>query len=94
VTVPSSTISLASTMSPGETADILIMSLIVWPTIDPDGTVTNAPPRAPTRTSIRPVASSARSASRTVRRLTPKCSASSRSGASRSPATSLPVTIA
>ena len=76
------------------TADIIIMSLIVWPTIEPEGTVTNAPPRAPTRTSMSPIASSARSASRTVTRLTPNCSASSRSGGRRSPSRSFPVTIA
>ena len=81
-------------MSSGVRADIIIMSLIVWPMIEPDGTVTKAPPRAPTRTSSRPIASSARRASRTVTRLTPNCSASSRSGGRRLPCSSFPVTIA
>jgi len=40
---------------------------------------TNAPPIAPTFTRMRPRASSTRSASRTVMRETPNCSASSRS---------------
>jgi len=63
-------------------------------TFEPVGAVTNAPPRAPTRTSIRPIASSERSASRTVTRLTPNWSASSRSGERRSPALRRPPRIA
>src|SRR5438067_2501187 len=47
---------------------------------------TNAPPMAPTFTRMRPRASRTRSASRTVMRETPNCSASSRSDCSRSPA--------
>ena len=81
-------------MSSGVVADIIIMSDIVCATFEPVGAVTNAPPRAPTLTSIRPIASSERSASRTVTRLTPNCSASSRSGDSRSPALIRPVRIA
>ena len=44
-----------------------IMSDIACATMAPVGAVTNAPPRAPTRTSIRPIASSDRSASRPSR---------------------------
>jgi hypothetical protein len=81
-------------MSSGVTTSINIMSDIVCPTTEPVGAVTNAPPRAPTRTSMRPIASSARSASRTVTRETLNCSASSRSGGRRSPFGSLPPRIA
>src|SRR6266516_3616310 len=55
-----------------------------------EGERTKAPPRAPTRISTRPLASRTRSASRTVTRLTPKCSQSSRSAGSRSPGCSWP----
>ena len=81
-------------MSSGVVADITIMSDIDCATFDPVGAVTKAPPRAPTLTSISPIASIERSASRTVTRLTPNCSASSRSGESRSPALTRPVRIA
>ena len=55
---------------------------------------TNAPPVAPTFTRMRPRASRTRSASRTVMRETPNCSASSRSDWRRSPACSSPAKIA
>src|SRR5262249_17388458 len=74
--------------------ELPLTSDTVWATFDPVGAVTNAPPRAPTFPSISPIASSERSASRTVTRLTPNCSASSRSGERRSPALSRPVRIA
>jgi hypothetical protein len=91
LTVASSTISRASTTSSGLTADSVIRSDIPCATTEPEGMVTNAPPRAPTRTSINPMTSSARSASRTVIRLTPNCSASSRSEARRWPCVSRPL---
>jgi hypothetical protein len=70
------------------------MSAIPSPTSFGAGAVTNAPPLAPTRTSIRPFASSMRSASRTETRLTPSCFVRSRSDGSWSPGASEPARIA
>ena len=89
-TMPVSRIIRTSVTSAALITDSVSRSARPSPTRSLDGTVTNAPPRAPTRISTSPLDSSIRSASRTVTRLTPKRSHRSRSGGSRSPGLSCP----
>src|SRR5690606_19053910 len=92
-TRPSSKIIRASVTSTADRLDSEMRSAMPSPTMRLLGAVTNAPPRAPTRMSTRPVASSTRRASRTVTRLTPYRSHRSRSLGSLSPAVSCPERI-
>ena len=83
--MPSSKTSRASVTSTAVTGARLMRSARPAPRRSEEGVVTKAPPRAPTRISTRPPASRMRRASRTVTRLTPMRSQSSRSEGSRSP---------
>jgi hypothetical protein len=92
-TIPSSKTIRASVTSAAVSGESCSRSARPSPSRACVGEVTNAPPRAPTRTSISPPASSTRRASRTVTLLTPKRSHRSRSDGSRSPARKRPCRI-